>query len=229
MRIERQTLIRRLPLIAALLYAVVMTTAAVIGGDICTYLNVYITDAFALWAAIFLMSRAIREHNTKELLYTALGVCCLTLGNLYFILLDIVSFEYDVISVGLFAKVCCYLFFIAVLSAQKSYRIKRAAAVDIGSFAVAATCAYAVITNNYLIINLSVILLNLLCAVLAVGLLNYPRRVRFFAQVMLFLAVKDILSVFSFLSFPTDTLSPLLYLLIVRAALLMSKEEDYAA
>jgi hypothetical protein len=170
MRLEKQNLIKQLPLASALLYAAAITAAeAVTGSAVFIHINIYITDAAALWAAALLMSRAIREHNGKELLYTALGMSCLTLGNFYFLLLDIVSFEYDVISVGLFAKVCCYLFFIAVLSAQKPFRMKRAAAVDIGSFAVAATCAYAVITNSYLVINLSVILLNLLCAVLAAG------------------------------------------------------------
>jgi hypothetical protein len=52
--------------------------------------------------------------------------------------------------------------------------------------------------------------------------------VRFFAQVTLFLAVKDILSVFSVLSFATDSLSPALYILIVRSALLMGEEEENA-
>lgn len=99
--------------------------------------------------------------------------------------------------------------------------------MDVASFAVAATCAYAVIANSYLVINVSVILLNLLLAILAYGLLKSQSRVRFFARVMLFLAIKDILSVFSFLSFPTDVLSPLLYLLIVASALRMREEEAY--
>ena len=189
MRLAKENLIRRVPIATALFYAAAMIVAAAVTGN-------DVTDMVALWAASFLLIRAIREHDGGELLYTALGMCCLVLGNLYFVLLDVISFAYDVIAVGFFAKVCCYLFFIAVLTAQKPFRLKRAAAVDIVSFAVAATCAYAVITNSYLVINVSVILLNLLCAVLAWGLLKYPRRVRFFAQVMLFLAVKDILSVF---------------------------------
>lgn len=229
MRFDKQNLIKHLPLEAALLYAVAMIFAAALtGSDIFPKINSYITDAVALWAAVLLISRAVREHNGNELLYTALGMSCLTLGNFYFVLLDIVSFKYDVISIGLFAKVCCYLFFIAVLTAQKPYRLKRAAIVDIGSFAIAATCAYAVITNSYLVINLSVVLLNLLCAVLAVGLLRSPYRSRFFAQIMLFLAVKDILSVFAVLAFATDVLSPALYILIVHSALLMGEEGQNA-
>lgn len=229
MRIEKQNLINQLPLAAAFLYAAVMTVvAALTGSTIFPQINIYITDAVALWAAFLLMFHAIQEHNGKELLYAALGMSCLTLGNLYFVLLDVVSFKYDVISVGLFAKVCCYLFFIAVLSAQKPFQLKLAMTVDIGSFAVAATCAYAVIANSYLVINLSVILLNLLCAVLAAGLLRYPRQSRFFAQVMLFLAVKDILSVFTVLAFATDALSPALYILIVRSVLLMGEEGQNA-
>lgn len=219
---------KQLPYMIALCYALLMVAALVItGDDMLIKINIYVADAVALWAAALLMTHVIREHNDRELLYTALGMCCLVLGNLYFLLLDAVSFAYDVIAVGYFAKVCCYLFFIAVLTAAKQFRLKRAAVVDVASFAVAATCAYAVIANSYLVINVSVILLNLLLVILACGLLKSQSRVRFFARVMLFLAIKDILSVFSFLSFPTDVLSPLLYLLIVASALRMREEEAY--
>lgn len=229
MWLTMENLIRQLPMAAALGYAAVMTVAgAVTGSELFYQVNIYVTDVMALLAAAYLLTRAIREHNGGELLYTALGMCCLVLGNLYFVLLDVIAFDYDVIAVGFFAKVCCYLFFIAVLTAQKPFGRKRVTAVNITSFAVAATCAYAVITNSYLVINVSVILLNLLCAVLALGLLKYPRRVRFFAQVMLFLAVKDILSVFSVLALAADALSPLLYLLIVVAALGLREEADNA-
>jgi hypothetical protein len=229
LRLKKHDIIKQLPLLAALFYAVAITVAVLLtGSTVLAQIHYYLNDAVSLWAAIFLMTRAMRDHNKTYILYTALGMCCLVLGDLYFVLLDIVSFSYDEISVGLFAKVCCYLFFIAVLSAQKPFKLKRVAAVDIGSFAIAATCAYAVIANSYLVINLSVFLLNLLCAVLAIGLLRYPARSKPFAYAMLFLAVKDILSVFSVLSFPTDSLSPLLCLLIVRSIVILDEEVEYA-
>lgn len=113
---------KQLPYMIALCYALLMVAALVItGDDMLIKINIYVADAVALWAAALLMTHVIREHNGRELLYTALGMCCLVLGNLYFLLLDAVSFAYDVIAVGYFAKVCCYLFFIAVLTAANSF------------------------------------------------------------------------------------------------------------
>ena len=167
------------------------------------------------------MRSAIKRHNLGTGFYTSLGMCCLAMGNLYFLLLAVVSYTPDDISVGLLAKICCYLFFIAELTGLNT-KAKRlgftAPAIALASTAATVACALAVILNNAALINLAAILLNVLCIVLAVRLL-VKKRFRLYALTITLMAVKSTLSVFTALSFATDSLSPLLYILMIRSVL----------
>ena len=220
MRIEKQRLKNWTFPAVGLLYAIGMTTAVLsTGSDSLVRVHTILTGLLSLVAAGILMRSAMRRPNLGTGFYTSLGMCCLAMGNLYFLLLAVVSYKPDEISVGLFAKICCYLFFIAeltVLNRDTERRGFAASAIALVSTAATVTCALAVIINNAALINLAAILLNVLCLVLAIKLLA-KKRFRLYALTITLMTAKSSLSVFTALSFATDSLSPLLYALMIRS------------
>ncbi len=220
MRIEKQRLKKWTFPAAGLLYAIGMTTAVLsAGSDPLVRVHTILTGLLSLIAAVILMRSAIKNQNLARGFYTSLGMCCLAMGNLYFLLLAVVSFAPDGISVGLFAKSCCYLFFIAELAGLNT-DVKRhgfaVLAIALTSTAATAACAVAVIMNNAVLISFASILLNVLCLVLAVNLL-VKKRHRLYALTITMMTVKSLLSVFTVLSFAADSLSPLLYALMIQS------------
>lgn len=218
MRIEKQRLKKWVIFTAGLMYAVGMTSAVLITGSTALMrLHTILTGLLSLIAAAILMRSAMKRHNLGTGFYTSLGMCCLAMGNLYFLLLAVVSYEPDEISVGLLAKICSYLFFIAELTGLDTDTKRRGFAVPaiaLASTAATVTCAFAVIVNHAALINLAAILLNVLCLVLSVKLL-VKKRFRLYAFTITLMAVKSSMSVFTALSFATDSLSPFLYILMI--------------
>jgi hypothetical protein len=131
----------------------------------------------------------------------------------------------------LFAKNCCYLFFIAALLEYKKEAGKRGGLyfylINGATFVLTAACAYALLANNIYVLNISVLLMDLFCLILAVGLIP-NKKARFFACLMLSITLLDVISsieIFT-LSVFLKSLSPLLYLLFAR--LIDSMKEDVA-
>lgn len=215
-----------------LLYAIGMTTAVLsTGSDSLVRVHTILTGILSLVAAGILMRPAMKYHNLGTGFYTSLGMCCLAMGNLYFLLLAVVSYTPDEISVGLFAKSCCYLFFIAELTGLNTDVERRGFAVlaiALTSTVATAVCALAVIMNNAVLISLAAILLNVLCLVLAVKLL-VKKRHRLYALTITIMTVKSMLSVFTALSFATDSLSPLLYALMIHSVSSLREGDQNAA
>lgn len=217
---------------AGLLYAISMTTAVLsTGSDSLVRVHIILTGLLSLVAAGILMRSAMKRHNLGTGFYTSLGMCCLAMGNLYFLLLAVVSYAPDEISVGLFAKICCYLFFIAELTGLNTDAKRRgftALAIALASTTATVACSLAVILNNAALINLASIILNILCLVLAVKLL-IKKRFRLYAFTITLMAVKSSLSVFTVLSFATDSLSPLLYILMIGSVTSLREGDPDAA
>lgn len=219
----------------ALLYSVSITTAALITkSSQIMNIHIYVTAIVSFAVSYKVMRIAIREHDKGILLYIVLGICCLALGNFYYFLLGIVRIVPGDISVGLFAKVCCYLFFIAALLEYKKDDGKRGAPyfvlINSITFVLTAACAFAVLANNIYVLNSSVLLMDLLCLVLASGLLS-NKNARFFGLLMLAVAALDIISViqiFAFTAVLIKSLSPLLYLLFARLVGSMKAGEQHA-
>jgi len=215
-----------------LLYAIGMTTAVLsTGSDSLVRVHTILTGLLSLVVAGILMHSAMKWHNLGTGFYTSLGMCCLAMGNLYFLLLAVVSYAPDEISVGLFAKICCYLFFIAELTGLNTNAKRRgftALAIALASTAATVACALAVILNNAALINLAAILLNVLCFILAVKLF-VKKRFRLYAFTITLMAVKSSLSVFTILSFATDSLSPLLYILMIHSVSSLREGDPYDA
>lgn len=232
MRIEKQRLKKWTFPAAGLLYAIGMTTAELsTGGDSLVRVHTILTGLLSFIAAVILMRSAIKNRNLARGFYTSLGMCCLAMGNLYFLLLAVVSYAPDEISVGLFAKSCCYLFFIAELTGLNTDVKRRGFAVPaiaLTSTTATAVCALAVIMNNAVLISLAAILLNVLCLVLAVKLL-VKKRHRLYALTITIMTVKSMLSVFTVLSFATDSLSPLLYALMIHSVSSLREGDRNAA
>ena len=99
--------------------------------------------------------------------------------------------------------------------------------INIVTIMATIACAYAVIANNFIVINVSVLLLDGLCIILAVGLLA-NRRARFFAIVMLIMTVSDISFLNAYASLIVDTLSPVIYILLAQAVTTLKAGEQYA-
>lgn len=204
----------------ALLYSISLTaTALIMKKSLIMDIHVYITAIVSFLVAFKIMHAAIRTHDKGILLYIVLGINCLALGNLYFFLLGIVGFVPGAISVGLFTKICCYLFFIAALLEYKKETGKKGSLyftlINSITFILTAACAYAVLANSIYALNSSVLLMDVFCLVLASGLLR-NKNARFFACLMLVVATLDIMSaiqVFAFMGVFIKSLSPLLYLL----------------
>lgn len=217
---------------AGLLYAIGMTTAVLLtGSDLLLRLHTILTGLLSLTAAAVLMSSAVKRRSLGTGFYTSLGMCCLAMGNLYFLLLAVVSYEPDQISVGIFAKICCYLFFIAELTGLDTYNKRHSLAAPIialTSTAATIACALAVILNNAAMIDLAAIILNVLCLVLAVKLL-VKKRFRLYALTITLMSAKSILSVFTVLSFATDSLSPLLFILMIWSVTSLREGDARAA
>ena len=232
MRIEKRWLKKWIFPAAGLLYAIGMTTAVLsAGSDPLVRIHTILTGLLSLIAAVMLMRTAIKNQNLARGFYTSLGMCCLAMGNLYFLLLAVVSYTPDGMSVGLFAKSCCYLFFIAELTGLNT-DVKRRGfsvmAIALISTVATAACAIAVIMNNAVLISLASILLNVLCLVLAVKLL-VKKRHRLYALTITLMTVKSLLSVFAALSFATESLSPLLYALMIQSVSSLREGDQNAA
>lgn len=215
-----------------LLYAITMTTAVLsTGSDSLVRVHTILTGILSFAAAGILMHPAIKYHNLGTGFYTSLGMCCLAMGNLYFLLLAVVSYTPDEISVGLFAKSCCYLFFIVELTVLNADVEKHGFAVltiALTSTAATLTCALAVIMNNAVLISLAATLLNVLCLILAVKLL-VKKRHRLYALTITIMTVKSMLSVFTALSFATESLSPFLYALMIHSVSSLREGDQNAA
>ena len=108
-----------LPIIAFFYAASISVSMVISNNHSIMKFHSYFTAIVSFMATYFVLSFVIKVHDTGIRLYSVLGICCLTLGNLYFILLDIVSIFPDILSVGTFAKVCSYLFFISALTSFK--------------------------------------------------------------------------------------------------------------
>lgn len=232
MWIEKQLLKNWILPAAGMLYAIGMTAAVLsTGSDSLVRVHTILTGLLSLIVAAILMRSAMKQHNLGTGFYTSLGMCCLAMGNLYFLLLAVVSYTPDEISVGLFAKICCYLFFITELTGLNTDTKRRGFAVPVialASTAATVACTLAVILNNAALINLAAILLNTLCLVLAVKLL-VKKRFRLYALTITLMTVKSTLSVFTALSFATDSLSPLLYVLMVQSVSSLREGDRNAA
>lgn len=221
MRIEKK-MVRKwfLPTVMLFYAAAVTVTVLLTGNNRLVALHNTFTLLLSLVSAGILMRSAMKNHNLGRGFYTSLGMCCLAMGNLYFLLLTVVSYQPDVISVGDFAKTCCYLFFIAELAGllQTDSKKRGFSALMVALLSVTATVAiaFAVIVNEPISYNLSAILLNIVCLVLAIRLLA-KKRFRFFAFTIALMAAKSTLSVFAVLSFATDSLSPLVYILMIQS------------
>lgn len=220
---RKQFIMKNVLILLALLYSIYVTTAAlIIKSSLVMDIHAYVTAIVSFLVSFKVMLTAIRAHDKGKLLYIVLGICCLALGNLYFFLLGIVRAVPGDISVGLFAKICCYLFFIAALLEFKKDAGKRGSLyfmlINSITFILTATCAYAVLANNIYVLNSSVLLMDVFCLVLASGLVP-NKNARFFACLMLAVAVLDIISaiqVFAFTGVFIKSLSPLLYLLFAK-------------
>lgn len=217
----------------ALLYSISVTVATfIMKKNMIMNIHGYITAIVSFLVAFKIMRTAIRTHDKGILLYIVLGISCLALGNLYFFLLGIVGIAPSVISVGLFTKICCYLFFIAALLEYKKEAGEKGSLnyilINSITFILTAACAYAVLANNIYVLNSSVLLMDVFCIVLASGLLR-NKNARFFACLMLMVAALDIISaiqIFAFTGVFIKSLSPLLYLLF--ALLIESVKEGDA-
>ena len=150
--------------------------------------------AVVLVVTIRTFSHFLKSPNNNIILYGALGLSCLTIGNLYFILLGFVNRAPDFISVGNFSLDCCYLFFLAVLMALKGKRLYFKA-VNILAVVITVLCAYAVIVNNDIIMNINALTLDLLCIVFSISLLS-QKNARFFALIILILTSFDAITAF---------------------------------
>lgn len=232
MRMKNQQLKKWTFPAAGLLYAIGMTTAVLsTGSDLLVRVHTILTGLLSFVSAVILMHSAMKQHNLGTGFYTSLGMCCLAVGNLYFLLLAVVSYAPDEISVGLFAKSCCYLFFIAELTGLNTDVNRRGFAVPtiaLISTATTAACAFAVIMDNVVLISLAAILLNVLCLILALKLL-VKKRHRLYALTITIMTVKSMLSVFTVLSFATDSLSPLLYALMIHSVSSLREGDRNAA
>lgn len=231
---RKKIIIKNILILIALLYSISVTTAALITkSSLAMGIHGYVTAIVSFLIAFKVMRTAIRTHDKGRLLYIVLGICCLALGNLYFFLLGIVGIVPSIISVGLFAKICCYLFFIAALLEFKKEAGKRSSfyfiLINSITFILTMACAYSVLANSIYVLNSSVLLMDLFCLVLAFGLLP-NKNARFFACLMLVIAVFDIISaiqIFAFTGVLIKSLSPLLYLLFARLLDLMEEGDAH--
>lgn len=216
--------------IIAILYAlVIFIVISYLKNKLTMTIHLYLTAFVSFWALCRVIRFVINEHDSGIRLYIALGISCLALGNLYFMLLDIVSVEPDVLSVGLFAKVCCYLFFISALTGLNVKKKSKRSVVVINIVSVISTiiCAYAVIANDILVINISVLLLDVLCLILACSLMHNKRNI-FFSVMMIVIVAFDFLSMVVILSTYLSLLSPALYILLSQAVITMKAGEQNA-
>lgn len=228
-------------LIVSIFYAISVTAVmSLTKNDSIMKFNSVFTVLVSFAVTCQVLNFVIKIHDKGIRLYTALGICCLALGNLYFILLNIVSISPDILSVGTFAKVCCYLFFISALTSLKKitltnkiYAIKNntISNIAINTISVISTiaCAFSVISNNLIVVNLAVVLLDLLCIILAVGLIK-ENRTRFFAIMMLVISSFDIFHLITFLAVFIDSLSPALYVFLAKSLMTLEEKEgdEYA-
>lgn len=219
-------------ILLALLYSVSISAGSmIIKNNLVMEINQYVAVIISFFISFKVMRKAISTGDKGILLNIVLGICCLALGNVYFFFLKIVSIVPGTISVGLFAKNCCYLFFIAALLEYKKEAGKRGGLyfylINGATFVLTAACAYALLANNIYVLNISVLLMDLFCLILAVGLIP-NKKARFFACLMLSITLLDVISsieIFT-LSVFLKSLSPLLYLLFAR--LIDSMKEDVA-
>lgn len=214
----KRSLVQNLLAILALLYGIVIFVWMTMDNSVAKF-HAYITVFILFGVTSNLIYHVIKEQNRGIKLYIALGISCLSLGNVYFIFLDIVSVLPDSLSVGLFASVCCYLFFIAALTSFKPLTGKTkifAVIINILSAIAAFLCAYAVVTNDIAMINTAVILLDLICILLAASLLSL-RDARFFMVMMILLSASDILTIFVIMDTLLDAITPVLLIVFAQA------------
>lgn len=203
MNLKQQIIKKILPLVATawgIVYFIVMIIQT---NEAMRSVNNYLFVITCFFVTIYTMVQAIKTNDNGILLYGSLGFCCLTLGNIYFILLHLVSSVPDYISIGYFSDICCYLFFLSALIRLKEYVSQNHKLINnvvvFLSVIAAIICLYAVISNNDLVMTVAVTLLDTFCATVAVSLLP-NRNARFLAIMMLTICLCDILVTLNFSS-----------------------------
>lgn len=135
--------------------------------------------------------RAAKNRRTDALLCGSLGLASISLGNLYLLLMTLVGREVVTLSVGHYAQMCCYLFFIAALQAEKSLisRFDKIFATAISMTALVFTffVAWAVMLDDQVIMSWSNALLDVMGITASLSLAFEKKRLPFaWAMAVLF-------------------------------------------
>lgn len=220
----------------AVIWAIVFIILALLKVDI----PLIIINRCAYTVVCFLVTAktlhiTINSHDNEELLYGALGMSCLALGGLYFLVAMATSKLPATLCVGDLSSTCSFLFYIVILiklkdSASEKHH-KLLGYVNILTIIVILISIYTIIADAQMLNIVCEASLDLICISLCISLLGV-KPFRFFSIVMLILSGSEILTliivnvgnagqdvIFQIFLLITNSTLVLLYFLLAKATM----------
>ena len=187
-------------------------------------INMNIVIATSFYAGVVVMMYVIRNHSMGFAFYSALGLLCLQLSNLYDLLFGLVSKVPPYLTVSDFSTVCTYLFFISALIELKTHNTNKFKMpfLVINIFAAFAVVAvgYAVIINNVAMMPMAYFSLDLICIIISCTMIM-DKTARLFSSMVLLItlcdAIMQITDPETFVSLLAFALLPICYVLLAHS------------
>lgn len=173
-----------------------------------------------------LLRTTLQSNNNDIVLSGAMGMSCMALSGLYFLLTVFTSTVPTSLSVGDFSGTCSFLFFIIILIKLKdNSSVKYSKLLNIINFLtilIILFSIYAIVSGTEWIANACEACLDLICISLSISLLKI-KPYRFFSIIMLILGCCDLTSVLlmSIKSASNNILFQAIFLVIASTAVLM--------
>jgi hypothetical protein len=189
-----------------------------------------------------ILRATLQSNNNDILLSGAMGMSCLALSGLYFLLTVLTSTVQTTLSVGDFSSTCSFLFFIVILIKLKDNSSVRYSKllnfINFLTILIILFSIYSIVSGTEWIANACEACLDLICISLSVSLLRV-KPYRFFVVIMLILGGCDLISVtlmtlksasntvlFQSVFLIITSTSVLMYFLLARATLSLKTQDD---